>query len=69
MAETDIKEKKLLNVIIFIFYDYFNNVLTTFLGLEHFICVVSMQAQKALGFHQNILICVLTMNEGIMGLE
>ncbi len=28
-----------------------------------------MQGQKAPGFHKNILICVLKMNEGLMGLE
>ncbi len=28
-----------------------------------------MQSQKALEFNQNILICVLKMNESLMGLE
>ncbi len=28
-----------------------------------------MEGQKALGFHQNILICVPKMNKGLMGLE
>jgi len=30
--------------------DYFNDVLTTFLGLEH-ISYIATQGQKALGFH------------------
>ncbi len=34
------------------------------------VALLSMQGQKALGFHKkNILICVLKMNEGLMGLE
>ncbi len=32
--------------------DYFNNVLTTFLGLDVSVTLLSMQGQKALGFHQ-----------------
>ncbi len=32
--------------------DYFNNVLTTFLGLEHVVALLSMEGQKALRFHQ-----------------
>ncbi len=31
--------------------------------------LLSMQGQKALGFHQNILICVQKMNEDFTGLE
>ncbi len=31
--------------------------------------LLSMQGQKALGFHPNNFICVLKMNEGLMGLE
>ncbi len=38
---------------------YFNNVLTMFLGLN---VVIILQGQKALGFHKNILICVIKMN-------
>ncbi len=30
---------------------------------------VTMEGQKALGFHQNILICVLKINKGLTGLE
>ncbi len=51
--------------------DYFNNILTTFLGLEHMVVPLpSIQGQKALGFHQKkIFICVPKMNEGLTGLE
>ncbi len=35
--------------------DYFNNALTTFLGLEHSSELLSMEGQKALGFHQKYL--------------
>ncbi len=35
--------------------DYFNDVLTTFLGLEHIIWVASMEGWKALRFHQKYL--------------
>ncbi len=50
--------------------DYFNNVLTVFLGLEHGSSnAVYMQGQKDLWFHQNILICDPKMNEGLTGLE
>ncbi len=31
--------------------------------------LLSMEGQKALGFYQNILICVQKMIEGLMGLE
>ncbi len=31
--------------------------------------LLSMEAQEALRFHQNILICVPKMNEGLIGLE
>ncbi len=41
--------------------DYFNDVLTTFLGLERGIQLLSMQGPKALGFIKNILICVTKM--------
>ncbi len=64
MTKTDTEEKKLLNkVIIFVFfvhkkYSYLNIVVT----------LRSMQGQKALRFHQNILICVPKMNEGLTGL-
>ncbi len=33
------------------------------------VVLLSMEGQRALGFHQNILICVLKMNEGLTGLE
>ncbi len=35
--------------------DYFNNVLTNFLGLERVSCVAVMQGQKALRFNKNYL--------------
>ncbi len=37
--------------------DYFNNVLTSFLGLEHVSCV-AVYVEKLLDFIKNILICV-----------
>ncbi len=46
--------------------EYFNDVLTTFLGLEH-ICL--WEDHKALGYHKYILIFVQKLNEGITGLE
>ncbi len=33
------------------------------------VALLSMQGQRALGLHQNILICVQKMKEGLMGLE
>ncbi len=33
------------------------------------ILLLSIEGQKALGFHKNILICVPKMNEGLVGLE
>ncbi len=47
--------------------DYFNNVLTTFLGLEHVSCIAvyaGVRIKKLLDFLQNIYICVPKMNEG-----
>jgi len=47
-----------LHLILFIYYmDYFNNVFTTFLGLESCNDVVVYG-----GINQSILICVLEMN-------
>ncbi len=43
--------------------------LLRFWALNMVVALLSMQGQKALGFHQNILICVLKMNEGLTGLE
>ncbi len=48
--------------------DHFNNVLT-FCALIMVVPLMSMEGQRALGFHQNILIYVLKMNEGLTGLE
>ncbi len=36
--------------------DYFNDVLTTFLGLERGVLLLSMQGQISLRFHQKYLI-------------
>ncbi len=58
-----------LRLILWCHMDYFNDVLTTFLGLERVSCIAVYAGQKALGFNQNILICVLKMNEGLTGLE
>ncbi len=49
--------------------DYFNNVLTTFLGLKHGSYVTVYEGSRLLGFIKHILICVLKMNEGLTGLE
>ncbi len=47
--------------------DYFNEFLTTFLGLGNIsVTLLSMEGQKAL---LNILICVLKMNKGLLDLE
>ncbi len=52
--------------------DYFNNVLTTFLGLSG-ICVAvyagSENSEPKLRKIKNILICVPKNNEGLTGLE
>ncbi len=49
--------------------DYFNNVFTTFHSTLNVVVVLSMEGQKALGFHQKYLICVPKMNKGLTGLE
>ncbi len=50
--------------------DYFNDVLTTFLGLDRgSILTVYGRIRELLEFIKNILICVLKMNEGLTGLE
>ncbi len=49
--------------------DYFNDVLTTFLGLERVSCVAVYGVRKLSDFIKNILICVLKMNQGLTGLE
>ncbi len=48
--------------------DYFNNILTTFLGLDRVSCCLC-RVKKLLDFIKNILICVPKMNEGLTGLE
>ncbi len=50
--------------------DYFNDVRTTFLGLEHCSCIaVYAESESSRIFFKNILICVPKMNEGLRGLE
>ncbi len=43
--------------------------LLPFWALNVVVPLVSMQGQKALGFHKKYLICVPKMNEGLRGLE
>ncbi len=47
--------------------DYF--VLLPFWALNVTVALLSTQGQKALGFHQNTLVCVLKMNKALSGLE
>ncbi len=50
--------------------NYFNIILTTFLGLEHGSYVAVYGGSESSGdFIKNILICVLKMNEGLASLE
>ncbi len=50
--------------------DYFNYVLTTFLGLEHGSCVsVYAGSENSWISAKNSLICVLKMNNGLTCLE
>ncbi len=50
--------------------DYYNDVLTTFLGLERVSCVaVYAGSESSLISHKNILICVLKMNKYLTALE
>ncbi len=49
--------------------DYFNDVLTTFLGLEHVSCIAVYAWSENSDFIKNILICVQKMNEGLTGME
>ncbi len=50
--------------------DYFNDVLTTFLGLEHGSRIAVYAASESSQISsKNILICVQKMNEGLTGLE
>ncbi len=46
--------------------DYFNDVLTTFLGLER---GRTLAVRELSDFIKNILICVPKMNDGLMVLE
>ncbi len=49
--------------------DYFNDVLTIFLGLKCVICVAVYAGQKALRFHQKYLNLCSEGNEGLTDLE
>ncbi len=49
--------------------DYFNHVPTSFWALKVVGPLLSMEGQKPLGFHQNILLVFPKMNEGLTGLE
>ncbi len=50
--------------------DYFNDVLTTFLGREHVkLCCCLCRVRKLSDFIKKVLICILKMNEGLTGLE
>ncbi len=50
--------------------DYFNDVLTTFLGLESVSCVAVYRGSESSWISsKNMLICVTKINEGLMGLE
>ncbi len=50
--------------------DYFNDVLTTFLSLECGSCIAVYDGSESSRISsKNILICVLKMNEGLVGLE
>ncbi len=50
--------------------DYFNDVLATFLSLDHVrILAVYGRVRELSEFIKNILICVPKINEGLMGLE
>ncbi len=49
--------------------DYLMMSLLPFWALNISVVLLSMQGQKALEFHQNIIICVAKMNEGFTGLE
>ncbi len=50
--------------------DYFNDVHTTFLGLEHVSCLaVYGRVRKFSDFIKNILICVPKMNKNLTDLE
>ncbi len=49
--------------------NYFNNVFTTFLGLERFRSIAVYAGSENSDFIKNILICVPKMNEYLTGLE
>ncbi len=45
--------------------DYFNDVLTTFLGLERVSCIAVYAGSESSDFIKNIFICVPKINEGL----
>ncbi len=50
--------------------DYFNDVLTVFLGLDHGRALAVYEgSESSRDFIKNILICALKMNEALTGLE
>ncbi len=49
--------------------DYFNDVLTTFLGLERVSCIAVYAGSESSDFIKNIFICVPKINEGLACLE
>ncbi len=50
--------------------DYFNDLLTMFLDLDHVrILAVYLRVRELLEFIKNILICVLKINQGLTDLE
>ncbi len=49
--------------------DYFNDVLTTFLGLEHGSYIAVYAGSESSHISYFILICILKMNKGLTGLE
>ncbi len=48
--------------------DYFNEVLSTFLDIEHFSCVAVYAGSESSDFIKNIMICISKINECLTGL-
>ncbi len=49
--------------------DYFNDVLTPFLGLGNCSCIVDYAGSESYKIIKNILTCVLKMNKGLTSFE
>ncbi len=47
--------------------DYFDNVLTSFLGLEHGSCFAVYAVSESSDLIKNVLICVPNLNEDLTG--